>query len=188
VVPPPAPADLEVDSLKKKLGCGAGVRKQACRILGEFGAASRFAPQIPSGEGRWIGYAYALEKETKQPELTLLSASQVPTSTVPAGELALQIGTGSIPDDKRDHGVKLANAVARGDTVPKTNAAAPYLKSWKSPNAQGAMNTSGSSIRLVLQEIYLRQTTGGKVLLVRLNPSKNGALEGTAAELWATSW
>jgi hypothetical protein len=184
----PAPPDLDVDGLKKKLPCGGSSHRQACRIASEFGAASSFAPQIPSGEGRWIGNAYALEKETKQPSLILLSASRVPTSTVPAGELALRVGTGGVPDDKRDHAVKLSNALARGDTVPKTNAAAPYVKSWISPSAQGTMSTSGRSIRLVAEETYLRQVPGGKVLLVQLKPSKSGALEGVVAEVWATSW
>jgi hypothetical protein len=187
-MPPAAsPPDLDVEGLKKKLACGGSARRQACRILSEFGAASRFEPRIPSGEGRWIGNAYALEKETKQPELILLSVSQVPTSTVPAGELALRVGTGPMPDDKRDHGVKLANALARGDTVPKTNAAAPYVKAWKPADAQGTMNTSGNSIRLVAQEAYLR-LAAGKVLVVQLKATKSGSPEGIAGELWAASW
>jgi hypothetical protein len=185
---PAAPSDLDVDSLKKKLGCAANVARQACRVLAEFGAAARFEPRIPSGEGRWIGNASALEPPSKSSELMLLSASQVPTASVPAGELPLRVGTGSMPEDKRIHGVKLANALARGDTVPKTNAAAPYVKNWKSAEAQGTMNTSGVSVRLVAQETFLRQASGGKVLLVHLKPSKTGALEGTVAELWAASW
>ncbi|HEY3594730.1 MAG TPA: hypothetical protein VGL13_12680 [Polyangiaceae bacterium] len=184
---PPAPPDLDVNALKKKL-CGGAARRQACRILNEFGAAARFEPRIPSGEGRWIGYSYALEKETKQPELIVLSASQVPTATVPAGELALHVGTGDVADDKHDHAVKLANALSRGDTVAKTNAAAPYVKAWKPADAQGTMSTSGTSIRLVTKETYLRQVSGGKVLLVGQTPSTNGSLEGIAAELWPSSW
>lgn len=186
-LPAPAPSDLDVDALTKKLGC-AGNTRPSCRILAEFGAAARFEPRMPSGEGRWIGNAYALEQQSKPPELMMLSASQVPSATVPAGELAMRVGTGSVPEDKRIHGVKLASALSRGDTVPKTNAAAPYVKNWKSPNAQGTMNTSGPSIRLVAEESFLRQTAGGKVLLVQSKPAKSGAPEGVAAELWPSSW
>jgi len=143
---------------------------------------------MPSGEGRWIGNAYALEQPNKPPDILLLSASQVPTAGVPAGELAMRVGTGSIPEDKRIHAVKLANALARGDTVPKTNGAAPYVKSWKSPEAQGTMITSGTSVRLVVQETYLRQNAGGKILLVQLKPAKGAAPEGIVAELWPSSW
>jgi hypothetical protein len=190
--PPPLapglPSDLDVDGLKKKFACGGNTRRQTCRVLNEFGAAARFAPQIPSGEGRWIGNAYALEKEAPKSELILLSVSRVPTDAVPAGELSLRIGTGPLPGDKHDHGVKLASALARGDTVSKNNAAAPYVKSWKASDAQGTMNTSGSSIRLVSQDMFLRQGSAGKILLVRVKTTKTGALEGTVAELWAASW
>jgi hypothetical protein len=183
-----APADLDVDGLKKTLACASGRKRSTCRILNDFGNAARFAPQIPSGEGRWIGNAFALEKQAPKSDLLLLSVSRVPTSTVPAGELSLRIGTGALPADKRDHGVKLANALARGDTVSRNNAAAPYVKGWKALDAQGTMNTSGSSIRLVAQETFLRQGSGDKVLLVRLKRTKSGALEGTVAELWPASW
>src|SRR5262249_8768363 len=150
-----APADLEIEGLQKKVGCAGNTARPACRILGEFAAAGRFEPRMPSGEGRWIGNAYALEQASKPAELVMLSASQVPTATVPSGELALRVGTGSVPEDKRIHGAKLVNALARGDTVPKNNAAAPYVKNWKSPDAQGTMSTSLTSIRLVAQETYL---------------------------------
>jgi hypothetical protein len=80
------------------------------------------------------------------------------------------------------------NALARGDTVPKTNSALPFAKSWIASDAQGAMNTSGTSTRLVGKEAYLRQTPGGKLLLVQLSPTKAGTAQGAAAELWAASW
>jgi hypothetical protein len=189
-LPTAALADLDVASLKKKLACAGDTRRQACRILDEFEQASGFAPKIPSGEGRFIGNAYTLEKGAEKSDLLMLSVSQVPTSTVPAGELALHIGTGPVPPDRHDHGVKLANALSHGDTVSKNNQAAPYIKTWKAPNAQGTMQTSGSSVRLVNEEVYLRVGSASKVLLVRLKPqgASGGAPEGTFAELWAASW
>src|SRR5262249_41015453 len=103
-LPAAAPTDLDVAALKKKLGCAGDTRRQACRILDEFELASGFAPQIPSGEGRYIGNAYILEKGAEKSELLMLSVSQVPTATVPAGELAMRIGTGQVPPDRHDHG------------------------------------------------------------------------------------
>jgi hypothetical protein len=189
-LPPAVPADLDVAALQKKLACAGDTRRQACRILDEFEQASGFAPKIPSGEGRFIGNAYTLEKGAEKSDLLMLSVSQVPTSTVPPGELALHIGTGPVPADRHDHGVKLANALSHGDTVSKNNQAAPYIKSWKAPDAQGTMQTSGSSVRLVAQEMFLRQGSASKVLLVRMKPqgASGGAPEGTFAELWAASW
>ena len=180
------PPDLDVAAIKKRLAC-ADTRRSICRLLGEFGDANRFAPQIPSGEGRWIGTAYSTEKGAEKSELVLLLATQAPTSTVPPGELAIRVGTGPVPDDKRDHGVKLASALARGDTVPKTNQTMPYVKTWKPSSARGTMQTTGNSVRLVSEEAFLRQTAT-KILLVRVKNSTSGAEDVTAAELWAVSW
>ena len=185
-LPPAAPPDIDVAALKKKLGC-TDARRSLCRVLGEFGDANRFAPRIPSGEGRFIGTAYSTEKGAEKSELLLLLVAQAPTSAVPPGELALRIGVGPVPDDKRDHGVKLASALARGDTVSRTNQTAPYVKTWKPNDARGTMQTTGNSVRLVSEEMFLRQTST-KTLLVRVKNTANGAEDVTAAELWAVSW
>jgi hypothetical protein len=185
-LPAAAPADLDVAAIKKKLGC-TDTRRSLCRLLGEFAEANRFAPQIPSGEGRWIGTAYTNEKGADKSELILLSVVQAPTSTVAPGELALRVGTGPVPDDKRDHGVKLASALARGDTVPKTNQTAPYVKTWKPASPKGTMQTTGNSVRLVSEELFLRQTST-KTLVVRVKNSPSGAEDVMGAELWPVSW
>jgi len=158
--------------------------------LNDFGEATRFTPQIPSGEGRWIGTAYTLEKGVEKSELVVVSVSQTPTSLVPPGELALKIGIGSLPGDKRDHGIKLVNALSHGDTVSKLNQAAPYVKTWTAPNAQGTMSTTGVSIRLVGDEAYLRQSSPARLLLVRLKAqgASGSSAEATFAELWAAAW
>jgi hypothetical protein len=195
IAPPPAepalpaalPADLDVAALKKKLACVGDTRRQSCRILNEFEGAARFAPQIPSGEGRWIGNAYKMEKNAEKSELVVVSASQVPTSTVGPNELALKVGIGPMPDDKREHGTKLVNALSHGDSVSKLNQAAPYVKTWKPSDARGTMATSGTSIRTLSEEVYLRQTST-KVLLVRLKTAAGAAPEATVAELWAAAW
>ena len=72
-LPAAAPPDVDVASLKKKLACAGDTRRSLCRILSEFGEASRFSPQIPSGEGRWIGTAYTLEKNVEKSELMVVS-------------------------------------------------------------------------------------------------------------------
>ena len=197
IAPPPVeptlpaalPADVDVAALKKRLACAGDTRRSSCRILNEFGDASRFAPQIPSGEGRWIGNAYTLEKNAEKSELVVVSVSQVPTSTIGPNELALKVGIGPMPEDKREHGMKLVNALSHGDTVSKLNQAAPYVKAWKPGDARGTMATSGTSVRTVTDEVYLRQAST-KVLLVRLKAqgAAGGAPEATFAELWAASW
>ncbi|MET0592518.1 MAG: hypothetical protein ABW133_07455, partial [Polyangiaceae bacterium] len=96
-------------------------------------------------------------------------------------------GTAPVPDDKRDHGVKLASALARGDTVPKSNQTAPFVKTWKPKAAHGTMQTNGNSVRLVTEELFLRQTST-KVLTVRVRTTPSGGEDVTAAELWAVTW
>jgi hypothetical protein len=196
VAPPPAepalpaalPADLDVAALKKKLACAGDTHRQSCRILADFEGASRFAPQIPSGEGRYVGNSYRLEKNAEKSELTMLSVSQVPTSTIGPNELALKVGIGPLPDDKREHGVKLVNALSHGDTVSKLNQAAPYVKAWKPSDARGTMATSGVSVRTLTDEVYLRQTST-KILLVRLKAQAGSSSpEATFAEFWPASW
>jgi len=186
--PSAALSDLDVGALKKKLACAGDTRRNGCRILNEFEQASPFSPRIPSGEGRWIGTAYTIEKGAEKSELMIVSVSQTPTSTVPAGELALKIGIGPLPDNLHAHGMKLVNALSHGDTVSKLNQAAPYVKAWKPGDAQGTMATSGISVRRVADDTYLRQTST-KILLVRLKAqSAATAPEATFAELWAASW
>src|SRR5262249_40866769 len=165
---------LDVAALKKKLSCAGDTRRQSCRILNEFGDAARFSPQIPSGEGRWIGNAYTLEKNAEKSELMIVAVSQAPTSTVPPGELALKVGIGPVPNDKREHGVKLVNALSHGDTVSKLNQTAPYVKAWKPSDARGTMATSGVSVRTVTDEVFVRQAST-KLLLVRLKAQSAGA-------------
>ena len=183
---PSSPSDIDIAALRKKIGC-TDARRPICRVLGEFADAAPFAPRIPSGEGRFIGTSYSLEKGAEKSELTLLSVAQAPTSTVPPGELSLRVGTGPVPDDKRDHGVKLATALARGDTVPRSNQTAPYVKTWKPNDARGTMQTNGNSVRLVSEELFLRQTST-KVLSVRVKTTPSGGEDVTAAELWAVTW
>ena len=182
------PHDIDLAALKKKLGC-ADARRQACRLLDDFAEAGRFTPQIPSGEGRWIGTRYHLEKGSEKSELLVVSVSQTPTSMVPPGELALKVGIGSLPQDKRDHGIKLVNALSHGDTVSKLNQAAPYVKTWNAPHPEGTIGTTGVSIRLVSEETFLRQSSPARLLLVRLEPQASGSsAEASLAELWAAAW
>jgi hypothetical protein len=128
-----------------------------------------------------------MDKNAEKAELMVVSASQVGTSTVGPNELPLKVGIGPMPDDKREHGTKLVNALSHGDTVSKLNQAAPYVKAWKPSDARGTMATSGVSIRTLTDEVYLRQTST-KVLLVRLKAAAGSAPQATFAELWAAAW
>ena len=59
---PPAPADIDVNALSNDLKCSKTGPKQACRVIKEFAQAQRFTAQTPSGEGRWVGQVFTVEK------------------------------------------------------------------------------------------------------------------------------
>jgi hypothetical protein len=192
--PTPAPAaqsspDIDTAPLSKQLGCGSARHREACRILDEFGRATRWNQQIPSGEGRWVGHSNSVDKGADKAELYIFVARQVPTSTVGPTELPIRIGTGVFPEDKHDAALKLVNALSRFDTVPRSNQALAYLKGWTSGDEKGAIATQGPSVRLVSDhETYVRQGSGQKLLVVVVRASGASPGDGLYAEVWPATW
>jgi hypothetical protein len=175
--PEPAAPDLDTGALEKKLGCASSGPKHA-------------APVVPSGEGRWVGEARAVDKGKEKTELLILGADTVPTSTVGPLDLPVRVGIGSFPDDQAGQATKLVAALSRGDVAPKSNRAATFLRTWRSGSVRNAAITSGVSVRLVSDDgVYLRQMPGQKVLLVQLKATSAGkGADGLYAELWPASW
>jgi hypothetical protein len=188
--PPPVPPDIDITPISKQLKCGGSVHKDVCRVLDEFAKAERWKVQMPSGEGRWIGTAYQLEKGADKTELLLLSARVVPTNQTSPGDLPLRVGTGPVPDDVRTAGAKLASALSRGDTVPRNNPALAFSKTWVSGHEYAVLPTTGPSVRLVAErETYLRQGAAQKIILVQPRQGADStAGDGMYAEVWPTSW
>jgi hypothetical protein len=196
VVPsaPPAPTtaspDFDVERLQKQLKCGGAGHKEACRVLEEFAGAHRWEARIPSGEGRWVGNAYQIEKGADRTELILMSARQVPTNTIGPGDLPLRVGTGPMPDDKRAAGMKLSAALSRGDTVPRGNPALGFAKTWVSGRECSVVNTTGQSLRLVAEHAtFVREGAGQKVIIVQPHEgAQTTPGDGTYAEVWPITW
>jgi hypothetical protein len=188
-VQPPAP-DIDLDALQKQLGCPKSTAKEACRILDEFAQAARFTGATPSGDGKWFGRAYAVQNKREKAELMILAAKRVGTAEVGPGDLPIRVGTGTLPEDKRAHGEKLASALSRADVVGRANQALPYVKSFTPTGDRGVVPTSGASVRLISDEnVYIREAAGQKVLM--LHPSSGASAapgDGTYAELWLAAW
>jgi hypothetical protein len=188
----PTPSDLDVPSIEHALGCPRG-HKDACRILAEFASAGTWQAQMPSGEGAWVGTAVTVQAKMDISEPIVLGARRVPTSEVGPGDLPLKVGFGPMPSDMRTATDKLVAALGRGDTVPKSNAALAFAKSFTPPDARIATKTTGSSVRLISNEsVYVRQTSSQKVLVVRMPALPPGKVavpgEASYAELWPVSW
>jgi len=187
--PRPAPADLSVDALSRELGCGKSKASEPCRILGEFATATRWAPKLPSGEGRWVGNATIRDKGKEKSEIFMLFAKNVPTSQVSPGDLALKVGYGTIAEELRDHAAKMIRALARGDTPNRRNQARATIESFVPQVIRGAVATEAASVQLISEEqVYLRQV-GRRVLVVMPNRQVSAAAgDGTYAELWVATW
>jgi len=67
--------------------------------------------QAPSGQGRFMGTAYRVEKGVEKSELVVLVASNVPASSVGPTDIPLRIAMGSLPKDKVRDGGKLARSL-----------------------------------------------------------------------------
>jgi hypothetical protein len=189
---PPLPPDLDVRALEHQLNCSGGRHGHACRILHEFGQATKGIGQVPSGEGRWMGRTFRVDKGREKVELEVLAASNVPQASVGPTDLPLRVAMAPLPKEKRRDGAKLARALSHGDTVARTNKALPFVKEWTSANGRIAMATDGPSVRLIAEEAtYVRQV-GQKVLVVKMRAAVPGVVttpgDGAYAELWAVTW
>jgi hypothetical protein len=187
--PRPAPEDIVLEPLLKSLKCDKKSKIDSCRILNEFAGATRFLPQTPAGEGRWVGNAFVREKGEEKRQLFLLWAKQVPTSQVNSGDLPIRVGTGTLSDDLVEHGFKMVRALSQGDQPSKHNQARPAVEAFVPTTHRGAVNTAGASVRLISEDsVYLRQV-GRKVLLVMPNQTQSAAAgDGTYAEFWRATW
>lgn len=185
-----AAADIDLPGVQNRLGCSGKQVRQACRVVRDFAQAQHWSAQMPSGQARWIGYAYRIEKGAEKRELMVVHAERVPTNQVGAGDLPIRIASGSLPEELELHGNKLVGALARGDVVTKKNRALPFVETFASNNQRGATDTAGTSVRLVSEENwYLRQQSPRKLLLVGpQNGSSDTAGDGVYAELWLATW
>jgi hypothetical protein len=189
--PPPLPPDIDVRALERQLSCPRR-HARACRILREFAQASKGIGQAPSGQGRFMGTAYRVDRGVEKAELVLLAASNAPANMVGPTDIPLKVAMGSLPKDKHRDGIKLARALAHGSVPSSSNKALAFAKTWSSENGRIAMATEGPSVRLIAEEAtYVRQA-GQKALVIKMKPALPGVVvppgDGTYAELWAVTW
>ncbi len=193
-VPKSYPPDINLGEVTRKLDCAKGTAKQACSVLKEFEQGERFTGKSPSGESRWFGKAYVVDKGVERMEYLLLVARQVPTARVGASSLPLGISMGSFPIEVQVEAATLFRKLSQGrHRAGPRNLAFKHLEAFVPKDDNGAINTTGSSVQLtgkLGEDIgYLRQPELKKLLLVRpslANDSSPG--DGTYAELWQAIW
>ena len=189
-IAPPAPQDIDAASLEKELNCAKTGPKQACRILKEFASAQRFTARTPSGEGRWIGHSFTVEKGVESERQLILWAKTVPTSQVGPGDLAVKVGFDFFPDELKSHAEKLVRTLGRGDPPSPKNQAFPYAKAYTPTKQRVIVNTAGPSVHVTAEEsIYIRAKAPRFVYIVNPASSRESATgDGLYAELWLADW
>jgi len=186
---PAAPRDLDVAALERDLGCSKTSQLKACGILKEFSQAQRFTAKTPSGEGRWIGNAFSVEKKVEAARHLVLWAKTVPLSQVGPGDLPVKAGFEFIPDGLKMQSEKLMRALVRSADPPESNPAYQFAKAFVPPTLRTLTNTAGPSVHLTSeQSVYLRFAPPRKVYLVNPAPSTAAAGDGVYAELWLGDW
>jgi len=189
-VAPPAPTDMDTTALERDLNCKKTGPKQACRILKEFAAAQRFTGHTPSGEGRWVGQSYTVEKGAEKGRELVLWAKSVPTSQVGPGDLPMKVGMDFFPDDLRSHAEKLERALSRDDPPNPKNQAFPFVQAFVPAKQRVIVNTAGQSVHVTSEEsIYLRAKAPRTVYIVSPSTSRDASPgDGMYAELWLAVW
>jgi hypothetical protein len=196
--PPPRalPPDLDLAPLTKALGCGTGkAKRKACDVLREFEGAGRFTGDTPSGDSRWFGQAYVVEKGSERAEFVSLVSRRVPTARVGVNDLPLMLSMAPMPEDRPSEAAKLWKTMSQSSRHrgSKKNLAFRHVESYVPTGERGAINTTGPSVQSIVElsedVAYLRQPQLKKLLVVR--PARGGKAEagdGTYAELWQAVW
>jgi hypothetical protein len=192
----PPPSDVDLATLKKDLGCAdkSVKSKHACRILDEFGEAGPWSLETPSGEARWIGYAYVIESGVEKRQMLVVWGKQVPTAEVGAGLLPVKVGVEELPKNLEEQGFKLIRSLSQGMSGSKRNRALPYVESFTTTKLHRTIVTAGPSVAVLSEKsmgatMYLRQPARRKALLIGASASRTATEgDGTYAELWMAHW
>jgi hypothetical protein len=188
----PLAGDVDLATLEKDLGCSGGKgAKQACRVLSVFAEAGVWTGETPSGDGRWVGTSYVVEKGQERAEQLVLRAQAVPTSQVGTGDLPIKVTMGPVPAEIQPTMGKLLEGLARGDRSPrKGKQAIDWLPTFSSPKDRRAAKTTGTSVRLISEDnVYLRKKSLHQLVMVKTQSDTTATPgDGVYAELWLAVW
>ena len=188
----PKPAALDVEDLKKSLKCGAAGHGP-CEVLGGFSSCIEWDPVTSSGEGRWLGESYVVEKGAFTDDFTILRTKRVALSDVGPGQLPAKIGIANIPDDlsvERSQAQKAINAFKRGDVAKRNiNKGIEYLKQRSDWPEAFSMRTDGNQVYVAAGAgAYLCEQSDQRLLVVSLAGNREHKADGVYATLYPVTW
>ncbi len=189
---PPPPDELDTTALKKALGCGGKANSGPCRVLTGLDSCSSWNPVVPSGDGRFLGRGYVVEKGNSSEQVTMLRARRVPQNEVGPGQLPVRIGIAELP---KDEGLASAQAdktirgFERKDVPGRGNATIEYLKQREQWSESFATRTAGKQVYVIAQAgTYICEGPSRQIFVVQRAATRDSNSDGMYAELWPASW
>lgn len=188
---PPAPPDLDVRAVEKALECSDG-KPGPCAVLAAYAACKPWDGSTPSGDGRWLGAGFQVDKGKVTEQITLLRSRRVPAAEVGPGQVPARIGFAKLEPDHpaRTAAEKAILALSRHDVPGAKNQAIEYvtaLDRWEG-EAYATRTDKGSVFALHKGGAFI--CTGAKQQLVMVLRADTRGAEGDGlyAELWPTTW
>lgn len=194
IAPVSQPSDLQPSELQRALGCRANPSKKPCSILDEFSRAERFKADTPSGESRWLGRAYHVEKGVESEQFLLLHCHRMPTAQVRPGSLPLALSTSDLPIEVQVEAKRMWMSLSQGrHRANRRNLAFRFIEQYEPKLEKGLIDTAGASVQtlgeLTEDAAYLRQSSLKRLLLVQPSKQTNSQVgDGTYAEFWQATW
>jgi hypothetical protein len=192
-VPTPTPKPLDVEELKTALKCGKANAAGPCNVLGQFAECKKWDPVTQSGDGRWLGRGYVVEKGAYVEELSLVRTRRVPMTEVGPGQLPVKVAITNIPNDlstEREHAEKAIRAYERGDVTTKFNLAVEYIKKRDEWPEAFTTQAEGNQVFVAAEGgAHLCAREGESTLLaIKRAANRQHPADGVYAILWPVSW
>jgi len=147
---------------------------------------------VPSGDGRWLGRGYVVEKATVREQPVVLRARRVGTSEVGKGQLGVRLALATLTKEDGaafEQADRVIRILERHDTPPRGSSIMEYVRTRSAWSEVNAMRASAKRVyALTTYGTYLCQSSQQSVLVVQRDTPKGMSPDGLYAEVWATSW
>jgi hypothetical protein len=187
--PAQKPKALDPAGLEKSLRCGG---QGPCEVLAGFESCEPWSPITQSGDGRWLGYGYVVDKGKQERDWVVVRTRRVALDDVPAGQLPAKLTVTTIPTEleaARSHAAKAIRAFERGDVPTETNAAIRYIKRRKDWQESFTLQAEQNQVYGVIGGgAYLCHHKDLRLFLVKLDGNSAHRGDGVYAILWPVSW
>jgi hypothetical protein len=190
--PAVAPPDLDVAAQQRALKCGGEGKTGPCGVLAGMESCKAWNPVVPSGDGRWVGWGWVVEKGKTTDQFALVRARRVPSNDVGPGQLPVRISVTDLPKSEGaawEQADRAIRAFARADVPPRGNPVPDYVKNRTDWPEVSALRTAGGNVYAMSNGgTYLCQGPNRALLVVQRASAAGAGGDGIYGQLWPTSW